>query len=98
MVQGFKDSMIQSVFFRGERMSKMIAVVGATGSQGGGLCHAILNDREGGFVCRAITRDPGKDKAKALAAQGAEVVRADLDDPASLVQAFTGAYGAFCVT
>ena len=79
-------------------MSKMIAVVGATGSQGGGLCHAILNDREGGFACRAITRDPGKDKARALAAQGAEVVRADLDDPASLVQAFTGAYGAFCVT
>jgi uncharacterized protein YbjT (DUF2867 family) len=77
---------------------KIIAVVGATGSQGSGLCTAILNDRNGGFTCRAITRDPDKDKAKALAAKGAEVVRADLDDRASLEKAFAGAYGAYCVT
>jgi uncharacterized protein YbjT (DUF2867 family) len=77
---------------------KVIAVVGATGSQGGGLCAAILNDRSGGFACRAITRDPTKDKANALAAKGAEVVRADIDDPASLGKAFAGAYGAYCVT
>jgi len=77
---------------------KIIAVVGATGSQGGGLCAAILNDRNRGFACRAITRDPNKDKAKALAANGAEVVHADLDDRASLEKAFAGAYGAFCVT
>jgi uncharacterized protein YbjT (DUF2867 family) len=77
---------------------KIIAVVGATGSQGGGLCMAILNDRSGGFTCRAITRDPTKDKAKALAAKGAEVVRADLDDRASLEKAFAGAHGAYCVT
>jgi uncharacterized protein YbjT (DUF2867 family) len=78
--------------------SKIIAVVGATGSQGGGLCRAILNDRSGGFSCRAITRDPGKDKARALAAEGAEVVKADLDDRASLEKAFAGAHGAYCVT
>lgn len=77
---------------------KIIAVIGATGAQGGGLCEAILNDRQGGFSCRAVTRDPGKEKARALAARGAEVVAADLDDPASLVQAFKGAYGAYCVT
>lgn len=77
---------------------KIIAVIGATGAQGGGLCEAILNDPKGGFKCRAITRDPGKDKAKALAARGAEVVAADLDDVASLKRAFSGAYGAYCVT
>jgi uncharacterized protein YbjT (DUF2867 family) len=77
---------------------KIIAVVGATGAQGGGLCRAILDDPNGGFTCRAITRDPGKDKARSLAARGATVVKADLDDVASLKQAFAGAYGAFCVT
>ena len=63
---------------------KIIAVVGATGTQGGGLCEAILNDPNGGFAVRAITRDTNKDKAKALAAKGAEVVQADLDDVESL--------------
>jgi uncharacterized protein YbjT (DUF2867 family) len=37
---------------------KIIAVVGATGAQGGGLARAILADPNGGFACRAITRDP----------------------------------------
>lgn len=77
---------------------KIIAVVGATGAQGGGLARAILADRNGGFACRAITRDPKKDKAQALAAQGAEVVAADIDDVKSLEKAFAGAHGAFCVT
>jgi uncharacterized protein YbjT (DUF2867 family) len=56
---------------------KVIAVVGATGAQGGGLCQAILDDPNGGFACRAVTRDPQKGQAKALAARGAEVVKAD---------------------
>jgi uncharacterized protein YbjT (DUF2867 family) len=77
---------------------KIIAVTGATGAQGGALARAILADPSGGFSCRAITRDPNKDTAKALAARGAEVVRADIDDLESLKQAFSGAYGAFCVT
>jgi uncharacterized protein YbjT (DUF2867 family) len=77
---------------------KIIAVVGATGAQGGGLVRAILNDKDGEFAARAVTRNPDSDKAKALAAHGAEVVKADLDDPASVKQAFKGAYGAFCLT
>ncbi len=77
---------------------KIIAVIGATGSQGGGLARAILADPSGGFACRAITRDPSKDAAKALAAAGAEVVAADLDDVESLKKAFAGAYGVYCVT
>jgi len=77
---------------------KIIAVVGSTGWQGGGLCEAILNDPSGGFACRAITRDPSKEKAQALAAKGAEVVAANLDDVESLKQAFAGAYGVYGVT
>ena len=77
---------------------RIIAVVGATGAQGGGLARAILADPDGGFACRAITRDPGKDQAETLAGQGAGVVKADLDDVDSLEKAFAGAYGAFCVT
>ena len=77
---------------------KIIAVVGATGAQGGGLARAILADPNGGFACRAITRDPNKDKAKDLTGKGAEVVKADLDDVDTLKKAFAGAYGAYCVT
>ncbi len=77
---------------------RVIAVVGATGAQGGGLVRAILADPTGGFACRAITRDPNKDHAKALGAKGADVVKADLDDMDSLMKAFAGAYGAYCVT
>jgi uncharacterized protein YbjT (DUF2867 family) len=77
---------------------KIIAVTGATGAQGGGLVRAILADKSGEFTARAITRKPTGDKAQALAKQGVEVVAADLDDTASLAQAFAGAYGAFCVT
>jgi uncharacterized protein YbjT (DUF2867 family) len=77
---------------------KIIAVVGATGAQGGGLARAILRDRTGGFAVRAITRHPGSDKAQALSASGAEVVAADADDRASMARAFAGAYGAFCLT
>jgi len=77
---------------------KIIAVVGATGAQGGGLVRAIMGDTGGEFTARALTRNPSSDKAKALAALGAEVVAADLDDPASLERAFAGAHGAFCLT
>ena len=77
---------------------KIIAIVGATGAQGGGVARAILEDRNSEFAVRAITRDTSSEKARALAALGAEVVSADVDDLASLTRAFTGAYGAFCVT
>jgi uncharacterized protein YbjT (DUF2867 family) len=77
---------------------KIVAVVGATGAQGGGLARAILADAAGAFAVRALTRKVDSEKARALAAAGAEVVEADLDDQASLERAFAGAYGAFCVT
>lgn len=77
---------------------KVIAVLGATGSQGGGLSNAILDDASGGFACRAITRDPGKDQAKALADRGAEVVAGDIDDVDSLTKAVQGAHGLYAVT
>lgn len=77
---------------------KIIAVMGATGSQGGGLVRALLKDTEGEFTVRAITRDVHSEKAKELAALGAEVVAADLDHPESIRQAFQDAYGVFCVT
>jgi len=77
---------------------KTIAVLGATGAQGGGLLRAILDDPGGPFAARAITRDVNSEKARELARLGAEVVAADIDDAASLEKAFAGAYGAFCVT
>jgi uncharacterized protein YbjT (DUF2867 family) len=77
---------------------KIIAVVGATGTQGGGLVQAILKDSGGGFAARAITRDPASAKAQALAHNGAQVVAADLDDEASLARALAGAQGAYFVT
>src|SRR5512140_2016780 len=77
---------------------KIIAVVGATGAQGSGLVKASLADPNGGFRVRAITRDVNSEKAKELKKLGAEVVAGDVDDEASLKKAFTGAYGAYCVT
>jgi uncharacterized protein YbjT (DUF2867 family) len=77
---------------------KIIAVTGATGAQGGGLVRAILDDKNGEFAVRAITRNVNSEKAKALAALGVDVVAADMDDVESLKTAFAGAYGAFCVT
>jgi uncharacterized protein YbjT (DUF2867 family) len=77
---------------------KIIAVVGATGAQGGGLVRAILNDPNGGFEARALTRDANSDKARGLARLGAQVVAADIDDVESLKRAFEGAYGVYCVT
>lgn len=76
----------------------VIAVMGATGSQGGGLIDAILADSRSPFVPRAIARDPESPGARALKDRGVEVVAADLEKPESIQKAFEGAYGAFCVT
>ncbi len=78
--------------------TKIIAVTGATGAQGGGLIRAILAHPEGDFTARAVTRKPDSQAARQLSARGVEVVKADLDDAASLAVAFAGAYGLFCVT
>lgn len=78
---------------------KTIAVVGATGAQGGGLVRAIAAHPDGGFAARAITRDPSSEAAQALAAlPNVEVVQADTDDEASLERAFAGCHGVFAVT
>jgi uncharacterized protein YbjT (DUF2867 family) len=77
---------------------KIIAVLGATGAQGGGLVRAILEDASGEFGARAITRDVNSNSARALAKSGVEIAGADIDDPRSLQNAFQGAYGAYCVT
>ncbi|MFL6722470.1 MAG: NmrA/HSCARG family protein [Sphingomonas sp.] len=77
---------------------KIIAVVGGTGAQGSGLVHAIHEDPAGEFQARVLTRNPESEAGKRVAALGAEVVRADLDDEASIRKAFEGAYGAYCVT
>ena len=78
--------------------NKIIAVMGATGAQGGSLVRAIMGDTHGGFTARAVTRDVNSEKAKDLVKLGAEVVAADVDNPESLKRAFRGVYGAFCVT
>ncbi len=78
--------------------TRIIAIIGATGQQGGGLARTILADPGTGFAARALTRNPGSERARALAALGADVVEADLDDEASLRAAFDGAYGAYVVT
>jgi len=70
---------------------KLIAVVGATGQQGGAVVRAL--QANGQFKVRALTRDPSKHPNLAD-----EVVAADLNRPESLKSAFAGAYGAFVVT
>lgn len=73
---------------------RLILVTGATGKQGGAVVRHLL---KGGFIVRALTRDPHKPKAQALAEQGASVVQGDLDDRAAISQALEGAYGVFSV-
>jgi uncharacterized protein YbjT (DUF2867 family) len=75
-----------------------IAVLGATGAQGGGLVRAILDDPDRQFSVRALTRSAQSPKARELAAAGAEVVEADLDDSAGMRAAFEGVGKAFVVT
>ncbi|MEV4473189.1 NmrA/HSCARG family protein [Nonomuraea sp. NPDC049504] len=73
---------------------KTIVVMGATGLQGRAVTAHLL---AGGSQVRAVTRDPGAAAARALARAGAELVRADMDDPASLAVAAEGADGLFSV-
>src|ERR1700676_2366428 len=70
---------------------KLIAVIGATGQQGGAVVRAL--QAQGQFTVRALTRDPGKHRRLAD-----EVVEADLNRPETLRGAFAGAYGVFLVT
>jgi len=75
---------------------QVIAVLGGTGLQGGGVVNALLG--AGKFAVRVASRNPASDAARALAARGVEVVKADLLEPGSLRTALEGAHGAFVVT
>ena len=75
-------------------MSKVIAISGATGQQGGATARELLGK---GFTIRALTRKPDGDAARALKAQGAEIVQVELDDESSIRQALQGAWGAYAV-
>jgi uncharacterized protein YbjT (DUF2867 family) len=78
-------------------MSKpLITVFGATGRQGGALAQALL--AQGEWRVRAVTRQPQAAAALTLAARGAEICQADLDQPDSLGPAMAGAHGVFAVT
>ncbi|OBT70310.1 hypothetical protein VE03_00286 [Pseudogymnoascus sp. 23342-1-I1] len=79
---------------------KIIVVFGATGAQGGSVIKSILGDPKAAsqFQIRAVTRDPSKPSAKALADQGCELVSADLNNEKDVARVLKGAYGAFVVT
>ena len=78
----------------GQDAQRSILVCGATGSQGGAVARSLL---QRGFRVGALTRDPQKPEARALAEQGAEVVQGDLDDRSSVDRALEGVYGVFSV-
>ncbi|MBT2545828.1 NmrA/HSCARG family protein [Streptomyces sp. ISL-44] len=73
---------------------KTIVVTGATGLQGQAVTRHLL---EGGWQVRALTRNPDAAPAKALASAGAQIVRAQMEDIPSLIEAAEGAYGVFSV-
>ncbi|GAB1321059.1 Nitrogen metabolic regulation nmr [Madurella fahalii] len=75
---------------------KLVVVVGATGNQGGSVARRFLRDPR--YAVRGLTRNPASPAAQELAALGAEIVAADLEDVKSLEAAFAGANIIFSVT
>jgi uncharacterized protein YbjT (DUF2867 family) len=80
----------------GQQMSDTILVVGATGRQGGGVARHLL--KRGVFNVRCVKRRTDSEPARILEQQGAQIVQADLEDPASLRRAVSGCKGVFGVT
>jgi uncharacterized protein YbjT (DUF2867 family) len=74
--------------------NKVILLTGATGRQGGA---ALRHLGDKGFGCRALTRDPNSAHARALVGHGTEIVRGDMEDPASLSRALEGVHGVYAV-
>ena len=74
---------------------KSILVTGATGTQGGAVARELLAR---GYRVRALTRRPDSERALALAELGAEPIKGDFDNPASLRRAMSGVHGVFAVT
>jgi len=81
-------------------MSKVLVVINATGQQGGSVVNAVLGDPQLSkeYSIRGTTRDPSQASAQALAKKGVEVVKADIDDAASLKKAFEGAHVVYANT
>jgi len=77
-----------------QNAERLIVVTGATGKQGGAVARSLL-DR--GFRIRALTRNPQKPEAQALADRGAEVVQGDMEDRSAMARALKDAYGVFSV-
>jgi len=71
-----------------------ILITGVTGHQGGAVARAL---QASGFRLRGLTRKPESERAMALARQGVEVVKGDLDDDSTLRRALAGAWGVFAV-
>ncbi|KAM5345998.1 hypothetical protein ACJ41O_011859 [Fusarium nematophilum] len=78
-------------------MAKTVLVLGATGTQGGSVAKLLVQHPEE-YRVRCLTRNPDSPKAKALAALGADLVKADLTVPSTLPPAFKGVWGVFAVT
>jgi hypothetical protein len=77
-------------------MSKLLTVVGGTGTQGLSVINAALE--EGSYKIRALTRNPSSEKAKALASRGVEVIQADINSEDSMVKAFAGSHAVYAIT
>ena len=73
---------------------RTILITGVTGNQGGAVAQALQGTR---FHLRGLTRTPDSQRAVALARQGIDVVKGDLDDEATLRRALAGAWGVFGV-
>ncbi|KAJ5158314.1 uncharacterized protein N7500_007965 [Penicillium coprophilum] len=75
------------------RQKRAIAVIGATGNQGGSVARSLLDNEA--FEVRCITRDASSPQAKALMSLGASVVQADATQRSELEKAISGCYGLF---
>src|SRR6202012_59978 len=74
--------------------NRTILITGVTGQQGGAVAQALQG---AGFHLRGLTRKPESERAAALARQGVEIVKGDLDDEVTLRPALAGAWGVFGV-
>ena len=74
--------------------NRTILITGVTGNQGGAGAQALQG---GGFHLRGLTRKPDSERAVALAGQGVDIVRGDLDDEATVRRALAGVWGVFGV-
>lgn len=79
---------------------KLLVIIGITGNQGGSVARTFLNDPKmrSKYRLRGISRNPSSSRSRELAAQGVEMISADLHDPPSLLKAFEGAQAIFSVT